>query len=243
MIRVAHVSKSYGHPVLENVSLTVPSGSLLGLVGPGAAGKSVLLKLIAGLVEADEGNVFLDSEPLRHDPVTLRWWHQQFGMGFQNNALFDFLTVGENVSFPLLELDYEPLELRALAVRRLIKVGLRGFENRPVAGLSGGQKKRVGVARATVTDAPFLLFDEPAAGLDPVTSQKIFDMLRQEQRKRRATCIIVSSDIDRLRRVADRIAMLYHGRVVFDGTRREAETTDEPLVRQFLDGKVEGPLT
>lgn len=242
MIRVRHVYKSYDRPVLDDVSLTVPSGALLGLVGPGASGKSVLLKLLAGLVEVDDGEISFDSEVLRYDDATLRWWQQRIGMVFQNNALFDFLSVGENVAFPLAGMGYDPREVSDKASMQLHDVGLRGFGSRPVAGLSGGQKKRVAVARATITDAPFLLLDEPAAGLDPVTSQKIFDLLRNEQRMRGATCVIVSSDIDRLRRVSDRIAMLYAGQLVFEGSAAEADSTSNPLVRQFLDGAVEGPL-
>jgi len=242
MIRLRHDYKAYDKPVLDDVSLTVPSGALLGLVGPGASGKSVLLKLLAGLVEVDDGEISFDSEVLRYDDATLRWWQQRIGMVFQNNALFDFLSVGENVAFPLTGMGYDPREVADKASMQLTDVGLRGFGPRPVAGLSGGQKKRVAVARATITDAPYLLLDEPAAGLDPVTSQKIFDLLRHEKRMRGATCIIVSSDIDRLRRVSDRIAMLYGGELVFEGSTAEADITSNPLVRQFLDGAVEGPM-
>jgi len=121
-------------------------------------------------------------------------------------------------------------------------VSLPGFEDRAVAGLSGGQKKRVGVARATVTRAPVVLYDEPAAGLDPVTSQKIFDLLRREQRASGATVVMVSSDIDRLLPVCDRVGMILQGRMVFEGTPEEAKGSEHPAVRQFIHAEVDGPL-
>jgi phospholipid/cholesterol/gamma-HCH transport system ATP-binding protein len=125
---------------------------------------------------------------------------------------------------------------------RLQCVSLPGFETRMPAGLSGGQKKRVGVARATVTRAPIVLYDEPAAGLDPVTSQKIFELLREEQRASKATVLMVSSDLDRLLTVTDRVGMLYRGELIFDGTTEEAQQSAEPRVRQFVHGLTEGPL-
>ena len=133
-------------------------------------------------------------------------------------------------------------EIAAKVAERLKAVSLPGFEERLPAGLSGGQKKRVGVARATVTQAPIVLYDEPAAGLDPVTSQKIFDLLRKEQRESGATVVMVSSDIDRLLTVTDRVGMLYRGKLIFDGTTAEAKASRDPFVRQFVDGKPDGPV-
>jgi phospholipid/cholesterol/gamma-HCH transport system ATP-binding protein len=211
-------------------------------VGPAASGKSVLLKLLAGLAEADYGEIQFDSDVLQHDPMTLRFWQQRIGMVFQNNALFDFLSVAENVAFPLASLGYDPEDVRLRAEARLATVGLRGFGHRQVGGLSGGQKRRVGIARATITDAPFLLLDEPAAGLDPVSSRRIFGLLRREQQQRGATCIMVSSDVDRLLEVADRVALLCAGNLMFEGTVQEAAQSTDALVRQFLDGTVVGPL-
>jgi phospholipid/cholesterol/gamma-HCH transport system ATP-binding protein len=125
---------------------------------------------------------------------------------------------------------------------RLACVGLPGFEGRKPAGLSGGQKKRVGVARATVTEPSLVLYDEPAAGLDPVTSQRLFDLLRAEQRKNRATALMVSSDLDRLLGVVDRVGVLHDGFLRFDGSTAEALACADPMVHQFLHGKTEGPL-
>ncbi len=244
MIEVRNLSKSFAAPVLRDVNLTVPRGCLYGLVGPGAAGKSVLLKCLVGLVTPERGKVLIDGNDLTGlDEVALQRIRQRFGMLFQNNALFDYLTVGENIAFPLRRMGVtDEAELAARVTDRLHAVSLTGFEGRMPSGLSGGQKKRVGVARATVTRAEVVLYDEPAAGLDPVTSQKIFDLLRKEQRESGATVVMVSSDIDRLLTVTDRVGMMYKGALLFDGTTEEALASKHPVVKQFIHGEVEGPL-
>jgi phospholipid/cholesterol/gamma-HCH transport system ATP-binding protein len=230
--------------VLRNVDLHVPSGCLYGLIGPGASGKSVLLKMVTGRLHPDRGTVDVDGEEVTSMPdLRLQEFRKKIGMLFQNNALFDHLTVGENIAFPLRRLFTLPEEeVRARVAERLAHVGLSGFEDRMPSGLSGGQKKRVGVARATVARAPIVLYDEPAAGLDPVTSQKIFELLRAEQRESGATVVMVSSDLDRLLTVTDRIGMMYRGELVFDGTTEEAKASRVPVVRQFVHGLTEGPL-
>jgi phospholipid/cholesterol/gamma-HCH transport system ATP-binding protein len=230
--------------VLRDVSLSIPAGTLYGLIGPGASGKSVLLKAIAALVTPYAGSVYVDGQPLSSlDESGLMRLRQRIGMLFQNNALFDFLTVAENIAFPLRQLGTLPdAEIRDRIEERLTAVGLQGFGERLPASLSGGQKKRVGVARATVTGAELLLYDEPAAGLDPVNSQKLFDLLRQEQRARGSTVVMVSSDLDRLFSVTDRVGMLLNGELLFDGTTEAAQNCNEPRVHQFVHGEVEGPL-
>jgi phospholipid/cholesterol/gamma-HCH transport system ATP-binding protein len=230
--------------ILHDVSLNVPTGSLYGLIGPGASGKSVLLKVITGLMKPDGGTVHVgDDDVTAASDLRLQEIRKRIGMLFQNNALFDHLTVFDNVAFPLRRLYAPPEEeVRERVAERLSCVSLPGFEARMPSGLSGGQKKRVGVARATVTRAPFVLYDEPAAGLDPVTSQKIFELLRAEQHASGATVIMVSSDLDRLLTVTDRVGMMYRGEMIFDGTTEEARTCTEPRVRQFVHGLTEGPL-
>ena len=251
MIALERVSKSFrptgGGPlnrVLDAVSLEVPPACLYGLIGPGAAGKSVLLKMIVGLMKPDDGVIGVDGvDVTAASEIDLQKMRLKFGMLFQNNALFDTLTVGENIAFPLRRLTQLPeAEVQARVLERLACVALSGFEDRLTGGLSGGQKKRVGVARATITRAPIVLYDEPAAGLDPVTSQKIFELLRAEQRASGATVIMVSSDLDRLLTVTDRVGMMYRGQLIFDGTTEEAKTSQEPRVRQFVHGLTEGPL-
>jgi phospholipid/cholesterol/gamma-HCH transport system ATP-binding protein len=249
MITLRGLSKAFGgalgkNQVLRSVDLHVPEGCLYGLIGPGASGKSVLLKMIVGLMKPDRGTVMVEDDDItQSSELKLQEIRKRFGMLFQNNALFDHLTVFDNIAFPLRRLYAPPEEeVKARVAERLACVSLPGFEDRMPAGLSGGQKKRVGVARATVTRAPIVLYDEPAAGLDPVTSQKIFDLLRSEQRAKNATVVMVSSDLDRLLTVTDRVGMMYRGELIFDGTTEEARASREPRVRQFVHGLTEGPL-
>jgi phospholipid/cholesterol/gamma-HCH transport system ATP-binding protein len=203
----------------------------------------VLLKSLVGLLPC-EGEVKLLGRSLKGlDDGQLMDLRRKVGMLFQNNALFDFMTVADNVAFPLQRLfDLPAEEVQRRVSERLSRVGLPGFEARMPAGLSGGQKKRVGVARATVTEADIVLYDEPAAGLDPVSSQKLFDLLRLEQQTRKTTVVMVSSDLARLLTVTDRVGMLLKGKLVFDGTTEEARQSTDPYVRQFVHGLVEGPL-
>jgi phospholipid/cholesterol/gamma-HCH transport system ATP-binding protein len=244
LIRLKSVYKSFDRPVLRGVDLEIPAGCLYGLIGPGASGKSLTLKVMAGLIRPEAGRVWVNEENVLalHGPELQRL-QSQIGMLFQNNALFDFMTVEDNIAFPLRRLfDLPEAEIKERVRERLERVALPGFEERLPAGLSGGQKKRIGVARATVTRAQLILYDEPAAGLDPVTSQRIFDLLRAEQRATGATVVMVSSDLDRLLPVTDRVGMMLHGRVIFDGTTAEAYASEDPYVRQFVHGQAEGPL-
>lgn len=251
MITIESISKAFrpaggGQPnhVLTGVSLHVPPGCLYGLIGPGAAGKSVVLKMIAGLLKPDGGRIVVDGvDVTAASELDLQKMRLKFGMLFQNNALFDHMSVANNIAFPLRRLtNLDDREIHARVEERLACVALSGFGDRLPSGLSGGQKKRVGVARATITQAPLVLYDEPAAGLDPVTSQKIFELLRAEQRASGSTVVMVSSDLDRLLTVTDRVGMMYRGELIFDGTTEEAKTSREPRVRQFVHGLTEGPL-
>jgi len=244
VIELRALYKAFDRPVLTGVDFHVPAGCLTGLIGPGAAGKSLVLKSICALVRPDTGSIEVGGrDVLAMDNVELGAFRKGIGMVFQNNALFDFMTVGDNIAFPLRRLlDLDEAEIEYRVSERLECVGLRGFENRLPAGLSGGQKKRVAVARATVTNAPIVLYDEPAAGLDPVTSQRIFDLLREEQQRAKSTVVMVSSDIDRLLTVTDRVGFMHQGSMVFEGTTDEAFESNDPVVRQFLRGEAEGPL-
>jgi len=244
LISLEGVSKSFDRAVLTDVSLNVPAQCLFGLIGPGASGKSLILRTITGLMRPDRGKVIVDGKDvLAMGDMQLHEFRKGIGMLFQNNALFDFMTVADNIAFPLRKLfDPPETEVAERVAERLSRVDLPGFQSRMPSGLSGGQKKRVGVARATVTRAPIVLYDEPAAGLDPVTSQKIFDLLRAEQRASKSTVIMVSSDLDRLLTVTDRVGMMLEGRLIFEGTTEEAKNASDPRVHQFVHGTVEGPL-
>lgn len=242
-IALVDLSVSFARPVLRHIDLEIPRGCLYGLIGPGASGKSVLLKCLAGLLRPQHGEVWvLGQDVTKLDEVGLSALRQRMGMLFQNNALFDFMTVAENIGFPLRQRGATEGQIRERVGERLACVGLSGFEDRLPSRLSGGQKKRVGVARATVAAAELVLYDEPAAGLDPVTSQRIFDLLRAEQRAAGATVIMVSSDLDRLLPVTDRIGVLLDGKLAFDGSVEAARNSENEAVRQFVTGSPDGPL-
>jgi len=246
VIQLRGVCKTFAlKAVLRGVSLHIPKGCLYGLIGPGAAGKSLLLKILAGLIRPDSGQVSVDGHDVTQmDEPALQEFRKRFGMLFQNNALFDYMSVEDNVAFPLRQLMTElpDADVKRRVSERLARVALDGFGNRSPADLSGGQKKRVGVARATITRAPILLYDEPAAGLDPVTSQRIFDLLKSEQQATGATVVMVSSDLDRLLSVTDHVGMLHNGRLIFQGLTSEAKVSSDPYVAQFVNGTAEGPL-
>lgn len=244
MITLSEVDVDFDRPALRRVSLHVPRGALYGLIGPGASGKSVLLKVVAGLVRPQRGTVRIGEDAIeRASEEQLMRIRRDIGMAFQNNALFDFMNVADNVAFPLRRcFELREDEIGERVSRRLAEVGLARFEARLPSGLSGGQRKRVNLARATITGASVLLYDEPAAGLDPVSSQKLFDLLRAEQRERASTVIVVSSDLERLLGVTDRVGMLHAGELIFEGTTAQAWESENPYVHQFLRGELEGPL-
>lgn len=246
MISVDDVHVAFGDKqVLRGVSLRVPEGGIYALIGPGASGKSVLLKVIAGLNKPSRGSVKIrGAEVTTMNDNALAEMRREVGMLFQNYALFDYMTVGENIAFPLRRLftDLSEEEIASRVAERLERMALPGFEARAVGGLSGGQKKRVGVARATVSRPPILLYDEPTAGLDPVTSQKIYDLIQEEQIKSGTTNIVISSDVKGLFTIAHRVGMLHRGKLIFEGTVDEARASTIPEVKQFVHGLVDGPL-
>jgi phospholipid/cholesterol/gamma-HCH transport system ATP-binding protein len=200
--------------------------------------------VLCGLVRADAGAVTACGQRIDGaDEDRLMEVRQRFGMLFQNNALFDFMTVGENVAFPLKrlgELRADEIDRRVAAALRT--VGLAGAEAKLPSQLSGGMRKRAALARAVIARPPILLFDEPTAGLDPVTTSKIYDLLRQERDETGATVVAVSSDVDALRSFAPRLAMLEGGRLRYDGPSAAIGNSDDALVRQFVSGSLEGPL-
>lgn len=244
MIRVERLYKSYDQPVLRGASLRVDKSQILGLIGPPASGKSVLLRAIAGLVDADAGSVRVEGqEVIGASAETKRAVQSRIGMLFQNVALFDFMTVEDNVAFPLRRMSQlSESEIRARVAQELEAVGLAGFEKRAPSGLSGGQKRRVGIARAAITAPQVLLYDEPAAGLDPVTTSRIFALLEEQRQRIGAALIVISSDIDRLLPVTTEVALLYRGRVLHQGKGASLRAMGHPVIDQFLDGRTDGPL-
>jgi phospholipid/cholesterol/gamma-HCH transport system ATP-binding protein len=244
-LRLHDVHKRYGRrDVLAGISLEVAPGGRLGLIGPAASGKTVIAKLVAGLEAPDRGAI----EVLGHDVVGKREpelgaVRQRIGMLFQNYALFDFLSVADNVAFPLEQRGgMAPAAIAARVAERLRAVGLAGSEHKLIAELSGGMKKRAGIARATVADAELVIYDEPTAGLDPVTTQKIYDLLTADQARTGATVLAISSDVMALAKFVDEIAFLYRGHLIYRGPAGTIADAPDPVVRQFVRGELEGPL-
>jgi phospholipid/cholesterol/gamma-HCH transport system ATP-binding protein len=244
-VELRGVTKSFGHrEVLAGVDLAIAQGARLGIIGPAASGKSVLLKLICGLERPDEGEVIVEGQDITSwSEARMLPLRARIGMLFQNYALFDFMTVGENVAFPLARRGgIEAGEIDRRVADRLRAVGLAGTEQKLPSELSGGMKKRAGIARATVARPDIVIYDEPTAGLDPVTTSKIYDLLAADQAETRGTVIAVSSDVAALAAFVDEIAFLYKGRVHYRGPAASLADAPDPLVRQFVRGDIEGPL-
>jgi phospholipid/cholesterol/gamma-HCH transport system ATP-binding protein len=239
------VHKHYGHhEALAGISLDVRRGGKLGLIGPAASGKSVILKLICGLEQPSRGTIeVLGESVVGKREARLGAVRQRIGMLFQNYALFDSLSVAGNVAFPLEQRGGLTADEIAKRVEtRLRSVGLAGSEHKLTGELSGGMKKRVGIARATVADAEIVIYDEPTAGLDPVTTQKIYDLLAADQVRTGATVLAVSSDVVALAKFVDEIAFLYKGHIIYRGPAATIADAPDPIVRQFVRGELEGPL-
>jgi phospholipid/cholesterol/gamma-HCH transport system ATP-binding protein len=230
--------------VLRHVNLQIPHAGVFALIGPGASGKSVLFKAVTGLLPLDQGSVHIDGECITGMPnLELSRIRKKIGMVFQNNALFDHMSVADNIAFPLRRLfNYSDEEIREIVAERLARVSLPGYEQRFPPGLSGGQKKRVGIARATAQKAPIVLYDEPTAGLDPVNSQKIYNLIRDEQRAQGSTVVVISSDVGGLLTIADAVGMLHRGELLFSGPVEAAKHSGIAAVHQFVHGLTEGPL-
>ena len=244
-VRLRDVHKRYGRrSVLAGISLDIAAGARLGLIGPAASGKTVLCKLVCGLERPDQGDIDVLGQPLadKHE-AELGPLRRRIGMLFQSPALFDFLSVEGNVAFPL-EQRGELLDgdIAARVADRLRAVGLAGSEAKRTSELSGGMKKRVGIARATVADAELVIYDEPTAGLDPVTTQKIYDLMAADHARTRATVLAVSSDVTALAGFVDEIAFLYRGQILYRGPARTIADAPDPIVRQFVRGELDGPL-
>ena len=245
MIQIEGVSKRLGSKqVLEDLNLELPTGLTTVILGRSGTGKSVLLKHIIGIMHPDEGRIVVDGEDIAQlGENDLNRVRRRFGMLFQGAALFDSLTVGENIALPMREhLRLEDAEIRRRVAERLSWVGLQGVEDMKPSSLSGGMKKRVGLARAVAIDPAYILYDEPTTGLDPIMSDVINQLIRSIQQRMNVTSVVVTHDLHSAWKVGDRVALLHEGRVQFTGTPAEAEVTTDMLVRQFIEGRSEGPV-
>lgn len=246
-IRLVNVYKSFGKKkVLNGVDLDIQKGESLVIIGGSGTGKSVTLKCILGLLQPDRGHIEFDGLNLNELSSSERdEINTKIGMLFQSAALFDSLSVWENVAFSLLQnKTVSKSEAKKIALEKLAQVGL----NKEVADvypadLSGGMKKRVGLARAIATNPEVIFFDEPTTGLDPIMSDVINELILSTVKKLGATALTITHDMNSARKIADKIAMLYDGKIIWTGTVKELDKTKNPYVRQFVAGSAEGPIS
>ena len=240
LIELRGVSKRFGSLiVLDGLDLSVRRGQTTVIIGESGTGKSVLLKHMVVLMKPDSGEVYFHGrrvDNLGEDQlVAVR---KRFGLLFQMGALFDSMTVGENVAFPLAQhTQLSPQQLQDAVAQKLRMVGLDGLQNRKPGEVSGGQKKRVALARAIALNPEVVLYDEPTTGLDPVRSDVINEMILKLKRERHVTGVVVTHDMACVYKVADRIVMLGKGKIIADGTAEYFKETDDPRVRRFVDGR------
>jgi phospholipid/cholesterol/gamma-HCH transport system ATP-binding protein len=245
LITIRDVHKSFGgQKVLDGVDLDIASCESLVILGRSGCGKSVLLKHITGLMKPDSGAVYFEGEDIT-DFRTQKLFEMRmhFGMLFQGAALFDSMTVGENVGLPLVKHGHKSdEEIREIVLEKLKMIGLTDVYDAYPSQLSGGMKKRVGLARAIVMDPQVVLYDEPTTGLDPIMSDVINSLIRDLQRELNITTVVVTHDIASAYKVADRLTMLHDGKIIHSGTPDETRESDNGIVRQFIEGRAVGPV-
>ncbi len=244
-LRVENLHKAFANrAVLDGIDLAVAPGESLVVVGPSGTGKSVLLKHLIGLLQPDSGRVFVDGEDLwAMDSVERITIRKKFGMAFQEGALFDSMNVYDNIAFPLRRSGRRPAEVRARVEECLEMVQLPDIASKRPSELSGGMRRRVGFARAIAHKPEILLFDEPNTGLDPIMTDIIAEVILGIRRQLKATIVTITHHIPSARKIGDRLALLSGGHILFQGTPDEFMKSDDPAVRQFVEGRAEGPLT
>jgi phospholipid/cholesterol/gamma-HCH transport system ATP-binding protein len=245
MIRIVDLHKSFGdNKVLQGVNLQLKERETLVIIGQSGCGKSVLLKHIMGLLKPDRGKVFVEGVDITVlDDDELHKITRKFGMLFQGTALFDSLTVGQNVSFGLERYtDYSKEKIKEIVKENLAKVGLRKIEHLMPFELSGGMRKRVGLARAIAYNPDIILYDEPSTGIDPIRADAINDLIIRMKKEMNAGELIITHDMVSAYKVADRIGMLYEGKIIEMGTPEEIRNSKNAVVQQFIHGSAEGPI-
>jgi len=245
MIRLLKVTKSFdSQVVLNDLSMDIPTGKITSIIGPSGEGKSVLLKHMIGLLKPDSGEVVADGDVISSmRGSSLNQAREKFGMLFQNAALFDSMTVFENVAFPLEEKTrLSPVEIRERVHEALAHVGLKGIDKKYPDMLSGGMKKRVGLARALLLNPKIILFDEPTTGLDPIICRAIHQLIKDTHRRFGYTAVIVSHEIPEIFEISDQVAMLYRGQIIEQGKPKDIQHSSNPVVRQFISGSLDGPI-
>lgn len=245
IIRLQNVWKSFGQQnVLQGIDLELQRNRVNVIIGASGGGKSVLLKHIIGLMKPDKGRIYIDGQEItclnEREMYPIR---RKFGMLFQEGALFDSMNVTDNVAFPLREhTGKTEAEILNIVEEKLMAVGLKNMGGKMPSELSGGMRKRVGLARALALDPQIVMFDEPTSGLDPVMSSAIGELISAIQQNTGATCVVISHDIGAAMNIAHSMSMLYKGKIIAQGTPVEMRATDNPIVQQFIHGRIEGPI-
>ena len=244
-VELISLYKSFnGQTVLNGLDLKIEKGKTTVIMGRSGGGKSVLLKHIIGLYKPDKGQVIIEGTDItRLREKELNEVRKKFGMLFQDAALFDSMTVGENVACPLVEhTRLKPSEIRERVLEKLLMVGLKDVEQKMPSELSGGMKKRVGLARAIIMNPEILLFDEPTSGLDPIMADAIDHLIRETQEHLQVTSIVISHDIQSTLKIAHKVALLYQGEIVAQDTPEAFLGSQDPLIKQFITGSSKGPI-
>ena len=246
MIEIQKLSKKFNnHSVLNKLSLDVLTGETCVIIGRSGCGKSVLLKHIVGILKPDEGKVLVnDNEVANLGELELNALRFKISMVFQGGALFDSMSVADNVGFSLIEHTHiAQKDLLARVEESLHLVGLGGIGNLMPAELSGGMKKRVALARAICIRPEIILYDEPTTGVDPITADSINELIRSLHDKLKVTSVVVTHDMKSAYHIADKIAMMYQGRIILEGSPKDIQSTQDPVVHQFINGLSKGPIT
>jgi len=245
IISIRGVTKSFGsHTVLRDVTFDVPKGKTTAIMGPSGTGKSVMLKVIIGLLKPETGQIMVDGEPMvgvrEKDVFRIR---RKFGVLFQDGALFGSMSLYDNIAFPLREhTSKTEREIRGIVLTKAELVGLVDHLTKLPGEVSGGMRKRAGLARALVLDPQIILFDEPDSGLDPVRVAYLDDLVNTAQHETGATFFVITHNIQSVMRTADFMGLLFRSRLVAFGSKQEMTTSTDPIVEQFLDGRAQGPI-
>ena len=238
MIEIKNLHKSFGsNKVLQGVDLDIDTGETLVIIGRSGCGKSVLIKHIVGLLYPDDGHVKVEGKTV--DEMNMKELYElrtKFGFLFQGSALFDSMTVEENISLPLVESKkkFSNSEIEKKVAEKLEMVGMSGVQKLKPAELSGGMRKRVGLARALITEPDYIFYDEPTTGLDPIMSDSIDELIKELTDKLNSTSIVVTHDMYSVKNVADRVAMMHEGKIHFSGTPTELLSSKDPIIKEFI---------
>ena len=243
-IKIIGLEKSFGDRIVfSGIDLSVFRGEILCIIGKSGSGKSVLLKNLIGFIKPDKGEIFVDGTKFTGSDIdTRRSIQSKYGILFQGAALFDSMSIYDNIAFGLRRKGVTDDEIAVTVPEMLSNVGLRGIESKRPSDLSGGMQKRVGLARSIAMKPEIMLYDEPTTGVDPITAGAVNRLILKMRDTFGITSIVVTHDIKSVYMISDRSSMLYNGKIIFTGTSDEIKLTDNPYLRQFIEGRAHGPI-